>query len=124
MAVHDEIFYQMAMEEGITLTEEEMEYLANNQADVWADMTDEGKELRLGVTQEQINSTMEKMAYAQKYQLIYALLHNASEEDYGIAEDAYQELLEQQDYKIKTKVWERISFGKVTLDYEVEENGN
>lgn len=125
LAVHDEIFYQMAMEESITLTEEELTYLANNQADVWSDMTEDGKDARMGVNQEQINETLEKMAYAQKYQTIYALLHNASFEEYDFGAEAYQELLEQQDYKINTKVWERISFGKVTLDYEVEEeNGN
>ncbi|MBO5259201.1 MAG: SurA N-terminal domain-containing protein [Agathobacter sp.] len=121
MAVHDEIFYQMAVEEGITLSEEEQTSLANNQADVWADMTDEGIEIRLGITQEQINETLEKMIYAQKYQTIYALSSNGDYEDYNLGKEPYEELLEQQDYEINEKIWERVPFGKVTINYEVEE---
>ena len=121
MAIHDEIFYQMAMEEDVALSEEEWEALANYQADVWTDMTEDEKEKRLGVTQEEINQTLEKMAYAQKYQTVYALLSNQDYEDYDYGTDAYEELLEQQEYEINNNVWERITFGKVTLDYEVEE---
>ena len=119
--VHDEIFYQMAVEEGITLSEEEQTSLANNQADVWADMTDEGIEIRLGITQEQINETLEKMIYAQKYQTIYALSSNGDYEDYNFGKEPYEELLEQQDYEINEKIWERVPFGKVTINYEVEQ---
>ena len=121
MAIHDEIFYQMAMKEEIILSEEELSSLANNQTDVWSDMTEDGKEKRLGVSKEQVDKTLEKMAYAQKYQTIYALSLNASYEDYNFAREQYGALLEEQDYKINKDVWERIPFGKVTLDYEVEE---
>lgn len=121
MAIHDEIFYQMAMEEEITLTEEELSSLANNQADIWSDMTEDGKEKRLGVTREQIDETLEKMVYAQKYQTIYALSFNESYENYNFGRESYEELLKQQEYEINKKVWERITFGKVTLDYEVKE---
>lgn len=121
MAIHDEIFYQMAMKEQITLSEEEVSFLANKQVDVWSDMTEEGKEKRLGVSKDQIDQTLEKMAYAQKYQTIYALSFNASYEDYNFGAEEYEALLEEQDYKIHKDVWERITFGKVTLNYEVEE---
>lgn len=117
MAIHDELFYQMAMEEGITLSQEEKKELENRTDDFWLDLTDEGKDEKLGVTKEDIAEVMYRMAFAQKYQLIYAELHNEDYGDYEFAEDAYKELLEQQKYKIYKKVWSRVDFGNVTLEH-------
>lgn len=61
------------------------------------------------------------MIYAQKYQTIYALSSNGDYEDYNFGKEPYEELLEQQDYEINEKIWERVPFGKVTINYEVEE---
>ena len=38
MAIHDEIFYHMALDEGIELTDEEKENAANTQEDFWNDL--------------------------------------------------------------------------------------
>lgn len=117
MAIHDEIFYQMALDEEVTLTEEEEQKLKNQINDFWSDLTDDGKEKKLGVTREDIESTMRKMAYAQKYQTIYANLQNQNYEDYTFSAEAYKELLEEQNYKIYKNVWRRVDFGCVTLTY-------
>lgn len=117
MAVHDEIFYRMAVEEGIELNEAEETMLLNSINDFWLDLTDNGKEIKLGITQEDIASAMRKIAYVQKYQLIYAELHGQDYEDYDFPEDAYQELLEEQEYRIYNKVWNRVDFGNVTLEH-------
>ena len=67
MTIHDTLFYQMATAEKITLSEEEEQYLANDQQDFWSDLTEEQR-ARLGVDEETIDASMRKMALAQKYQ--------------------------------------------------------
>ncbi len=115
MAIHDELFYQMAMEEELSLTEEEEKELENQINDFWSDLADGEKDQKLGVTREDIGNTMRKMAYAQKYQLIYAELHNKKYEDYDFSAETYKRFMEKQDYKIHKSVWRRIDFGRVTL---------
>lgn len=116
MALHDELFYQMAKDE-IELSEEDEKSLELAEMDFWEDLFERDGESRLGVTREDIKETMRKMAYAQKYQEIYAALHNKETEDYDFTADAYLALLEEQDYKIHKKVWGRVSMGNVTLDH-------
>ena len=113
MAIHDELFYQMAMQEGIELTDEEEKSYRMTEQDFWGDMVDAEKDIRLGVTEQ-------KIALAQKYQEIYAALQNDEKDDYNFSEDAYKQLLEKQKYKINEKVWKRVSFGTITLDYQEE----
>ena len=120
MAIHDELFYQMAMEEGIELTEEEEASYRLTEQDFWQDMVDAEKDVRLGVTEQDIAETMHKIALAQKYQEIYAALQNGEKDDYNFSEEAYKQLLEKQKYKINEKVWKRVSFGTITLDYQEE----
>lgn len=116
MALHDELFYQMAEDE-IELSEEDEKRLELAEQDFWEDLTERDADSRLGVTREDIYETMRKLTYAQKYQEIYAALHNKETEDYDFTADAYLALLEKQDYKIHKKVWERVSMGSVTLEH-------
>ncbi len=117
MAIHDQIFYDMAIADGIELTEDEQEALKNSQQDFWADLTDEGRNEKLGVEEKDIQYTMFKAAMAQKYQQIYEELQSADEGDYSFSSDAYQKLLEQKEYKINKNVWSRVDFGNVTLEH-------
>lgn len=39
MALHDELFYQMAMEEGITLDDNDQKHMDNKLEDFWEDLT-------------------------------------------------------------------------------------
>ncbi len=117
MALHDEIFYQMAMEEGITLNEEEKQSLAFYQEDFWNDLTDDGKEEKLGVTKDDIYATMERMIYAQKMQLIYANIQGGEYEDYNFSEKAYEEMQKDWDAEIKESLWKKLFFGSITLSY-------
>ena len=66
MTIHDTLFYQMATAEKITLSEEEEQYLANDQQDFWSDLTEEQR-ARLVVDEETIDASMRKMALSQKY---------------------------------------------------------
>lgn len=118
MAVHDEIFYEMAMQEGISLNEEEENYLAQAEEDFWYDLSGNGGDKRMGIREEDILAALRKITYAQKYQQIYAELHNRSCEDYDLTGKAWQKLLKKQEYQVHEKVWKRVSFGSVSLDYE------
>lgn len=115
MAVHDEIFYQMAQEEGIKLSGEEEDTLSSMYEDYWADLLADGKVELLGVSEEDIYNSMRKMAYAQKYQSIYAQLHGLDYEELDFGEAHYEELLKTQDYKIDKSIWGRVDIGNVTI---------
>lgn len=115
MAIHDVLFYQMAEEDGITLTEEDERLLKDAQEDFWADLTDREGEQILGVEKKDMDEAMRRIAYAQKYQAIYAELQGKSYEDYEFTAEAYKKLLKKQDYKINESVWKRVRFGSVTL---------
>ncbi|MGN0415715.1 MAG: hypothetical protein ACI4FX_09510 [Agathobacter sp.] len=118
MAIHDEIFYEMAVGEGIRLRSEEEKYLAQAKDDFWSDLSEHGGDKRMGISEKDILSTMRKITYAQKYQQIYAELHNDSYEEYDFTGEAYQKLLKKQEYKIHDEVWKRVSFGSVSLNHD------
>lgn len=116
MALHDELFYQMAQGE-IELSEEDEKSIKLAEQDFWEDLSERDGDARLGVTEEDIAEILHRMAYAQKYQEIYAAMQNKDTEDYDFNAEAFKKLLEEQKYTINTKVWERVSLGSVTLDH-------
>ena len=115
MAVHDEIFYQMAVAEGLTLDVTEQEYLENDESDFWSDLEDWQRE-QLGISEEELDSEMEKIALADKYQSIYAEMNQKEYEAYNFNGEAYEALLSEHEYSVNEKVWDRVDFGSVTLD--------
>jgi hypothetical protein len=117
MAIHDELFYRMALDEEIELSDEDESLLAEKSEETWTDLVDYGKDVRLGVTQEDIEQTLRKIAYAQKMQYIYANMQGLEEEDYDFTSDSYLDFLGKQDYKISEDVWGRVDFGNVTLTH-------
>lgn len=116
MAVHDEIFYQMALAEGMELTEEECEHLANDQYDFWNDLEEEQQQA-LGVGQEEINESMRRIALAEKYQYLLAEMNSEVFEAYAVGGAAYERLLESHDYEIEDSVWDRVDFGGITVEH-------
>lgn len=116
MAVHDEIFYQLAMTEGLELTEEEETYLVNDQYDFWSDLEEEQRK-RLGVSEDDVKSTMRKLALAEKYQYLLAAMNNKDFDEYSITGAAYQKLLEEHDYELDTATWDRVPFGSITVNH-------
>ncbi len=118
MALHDEIFYQMAMNEKITLNEEDRRTLSNYQKDVWNDLKEDDRIERLGVSKEDIDATLERMSYAQKMQLIYAGMNGVEYEDYDFSAPGYENLLKEWEGEINKAAWKQLEFGSITLSYE------
>ena len=117
MAIHDELFYQLSKEFEITFSEEELQILQNDVDDFWYDLTDEGKEAKLGVTKENVYDSMYKIAVAEKCQYIYASKDGRDYEDYNFSAEEYLEFLRKYEYSVKEDVLERIDFGDVTLTH-------
>lgn len=115
MKIHDVIFYEMAVEDNVTLTQEEITYMENQKSDFWSDLEEEGR-IRLGVSEDEIAQTFEMMALAQKEQQLFADKMGVDFREYNINGDSYQELLSEHTYEINEKLWERINFGNITLD--------
>ena len=74
MALHDELFYQMAMEEGITLDDNDQKHMDNKLEDFWEDLTERQGETALGISRKDAKKTIQRIAYAQKYQEVYATI--------------------------------------------------
>lgn len=117
MAIHDEVFYEMAMQEEIELTDDEKQTLKMRTNEFWQDLVEDGKDVLLGVQEADIAETMRRIAYAEKYQSIYAQMEEVSYEDYDFSGDAYSKLLEKQDYSINKNVVKRLGVGSITLQY-------
>lgn len=116
MAVHDEIFYRLAVEEGLELSEEEETHLANDRYDFWSDLEEEQR-AALGVSEEILAESMRKIALAEKYQYLLAEMKQKSAEAYAFSGAAYEKLLEEHEYAIEEDVWERVPFGGVTVNH-------
>lgn len=116
MAAHDEIFYRLALAEGLTLDEREEAYLANEQQDFLMDLSDEQMK-RLGVTDEELMTALRKIALANKYQSILSQVEGLYYEDYNYTGLMYELILEEHEVETNEAVWDRISVGGITVNY-------
>ena len=116
-AIHDEIFYRMALEKEVELNPEEMQGVKNTQEDFWSDLSDNDSQDRLGVSREDIDRQIEKAALAYKYQIIYAEMNGEAVENYDFSGDSYQDLLKENKYEIEESVWKNVDFGGVTVNW-------
>ena len=115
MAVHDVIFYEMAKQEGAVLSDAEQAFMENQKLDFWNDLEEEGQE-RLGVSKEEIDALFERMALARKQQQLYADEQGVDLREYNVNGGLYTELLKEHTYNINKKLWERLNFGKITIE--------
>lgn len=114
-AVHDVIFYEMAAEEGTSLSEAEDAFLENQKQDFWSDLEEEGQ-ARLGVSKQEIDGLFDRMALAQKQQQLYADEKGVDLREYNVNGSLYAELLEEHSYEINEKLWKRLNFGNITIE--------
>lgn len=118
MAIHDQIFCELARKEGLEFSEEDKKVLNNKEMDFWSDLSDEQKE-NLGVSEEQIMETMTQVALAEKYQNFLAEQSgNDSYDSYSISGEEYEKILKEHSFKVKEKVWDKINFGNIVVDHK------
>lgn len=115
LAVHNEIFYQMALEAEIELTSEEILYVENQKMDFWNDLEEEGQE-KIGISMEEVSEAFLHMGLAQKQQEMLAAAEGVDSREYNVKGSAYEVLLDEHAYEINEKLWKRLNFGKIILD--------
>lgn len=116
MVVHDTLFYRLAVENELTLTKEEEVYLTNEVSDFCGDLKEAQYE-RLGVTAEELADTMRKIALANKYQSILAQMEEVPYEAYNYTGENYEAFVSGHEVKVNEGVWDRVTVGKVTVNY-------
>lgn len=117
MAIHDTLFYQLAEDMQLGLTEEEQKHISNDVMDCWMDLLDEGKEQKLGIQKEDVQIAYEKIALAEKAQAIYAEMDSVKYEDYNYGKEAYERFLSNYKYEVKDVIADRLRFGYITLEH-------
>jgi len=118
MAIHDTLFYHLYQDLNIELSEEELDYLQNDVEDFWTDLVDEEKDIKLGISKEDVYNTMYRIACSQKAQFVYAGINGVAYEDFNYAEEDFLDFLEDYEYDVKDDVLNRLDFGDITLEHE------
>ena len=116
MAVHDVIFYRQADESNIVLTSDERSSREDAKTDFWSDLYDIQLE-RLSGFEEDINSSIDRVALGQKYQKLLAEQDDLSYYDLDWDGDAFEKYKSSHEITINDKVWKRVVFGDVTLEH-------
>lgn len=116
LIIHDALLYEKALEEGITLTEAEIQDAQKSAQDFYEDLSTEQLEA-LGISLEDFQNTLEKVATARKYMLFRCEKDKRKIADWETDGIAYQAFLSESSYQINTKLWEQIDIGKITLFY-------
>ncbi len=117
MAIHDHIYYQLAIDEGMdTLTDVEEQDLTFAMTDFWEDLYDEQWE-NLPCDEETINNQMRIAAIAEKYQQYLFEENGPSFAAYNYDGYYYGLIREQHSVKINSKLWDRFVLGDITLKH-------
>ena len=117
MAVHDQIFYKAALDEGLVLSSEEKKAMEDARTDFWSDLYDEQKE-NMPVDYETINEVIRRVALAEKYQRLYANENNLTLASLAWDGYDYEVLLKEHNVRINKSLWKRVIIGDVSLVHE------
>ena len=117
MAVHDRLFYNGAIEEGLSLSGEEEEILEERYLDFLDDVLLVQTDSPL-YDEKLIHTTMEQMALSEKYQGFLADRDDTTYAGYGYDGYDYKNYLPEHEVKINKSVWDRVSIGDNTIDHK------
>ena len=114
LAIHDFLLYELAADMGMELDEEQITYAKNRCDDFWMDIGETAQK-RLGISKEEMEETLLRMALAQVYQELIAAMDAVPVEDYNAEGAAYEKLLDEHTYKVRSGIWDGVAMGHVTL---------
>ncbi len=117
MAIHDRFFYELALENAMILDADEKALLKDRTADFWEDLFEEQLK-RCPVDKSVIDSQLEIVALAEKYQNMLGETKGPSVAAYKYDGYYYQKMLEDADLKINKKLWSRFDIGEVTISHD------
>ena len=117
MAIHDHLFYQLAVAEGLdTLSDEEETELSYAINDFWEDLLDIQWE-KLPCEEETINQQIRIAAIAEKYQDYLAEEKGPSQAAYKYDGYYYGLIRDEHSVKINDKLWDKFVLGDITLKH-------
>ena len=117
MAIHDHLFYQLAVAEGMdTLSAEEENDLAYAINDFWEDLLDVQWE-KLPCDEETINQQIRLAAIAEKYQNYIAEKEGPTQAAYNYDGYYYGLIKDEHSVKINKKLWDKFVLGDITLKH-------
>lgn len=117
MAIHDHLFYQLAVAEGLdVLSASEEDELAFAITDFWEDLLDIQWE-KLPCDEETINNQIRIAAIAEKYQNKLAAENGPSQAAYKYDGYYYEQIRDAHTIKINNKLWDRFVLGDITLKH-------
>ncbi|QFJ54826.1 hypothetical protein [Pseudobutyrivibrio xylanivorans] len=117
MAVHDHLFYQLAVENGMdTLTESEEQDLSYAINDFWEDRLDIQLE-KLPCDEDTINQQIRLAAIAEKYQDYLAKEQGPSQAAYKYDGYYYSLIRDEHQVEINEKLWKKLVMGDITLEH-------
>lgn len=118
MAVHDQLFYELAVENQMdTLTEDEERELAFSQTDFWEDLLDIQWK-KLPCDEDTINAQIRKAAIAEKYQNYLAERDGPSQAAYKYDGYYYEQIEKEHDIEINDRLWDNFVVGDITLVHQ------
>ncbi len=113
-AVYDEIYFNLAIENNISLTNDEYALLQSKARDFYNDMSDYQKELS-EFDYNYVFNCISKSAMAEKYNDYIGYTYGYSNEQLGVEGSYYQDILSSHSYSVNNDIWDKISMGRVTL---------
>lgn len=117
MAVHDDLFYREAKKEHLSLDGADQQYLENSRMDFWEDLLDQQRD-RLPASKKYINSQIDRMALAQKYQELLSAKNDTSYENYDWNGKDYEKLLKKHHVKYNSKALDHLRVGEITIHHD------
>lgn len=114
-AIRDRLLSQMAAEEGITITPEEKVLLDESAQQEYDAMSDYQKE-ETGLEEKAVKETFYKAGMAEKYAKALMVREGLSEEEIAVEGSYYQELLAEHVVRIDEKTWDKVEFGRITVE--------
>lgn len=117
MAIHDHLFYQLAVEEGLDeLTPAEEIELEGSITDFWEDMLDIQWDY-LPCDEATINNQIRIAAVAEKYGNYLAKEHGPSAAAYKYDGYYYSQILEKHNVEPNKKLWDKLVLGDITIKH-------
>ena len=118
--LRDRLYYRLAMEEGMGLTEEEWEEVYRRADAMVTDMTP--KQQRLGMTEEDLIIALEKHQMADNYVLKHAKEQELTMSEevlsayFGLNSPFFKEQKQKAEVKYKDRILDKIRLGNLTIN--------
>lgn len=112
--IRDNIYYQQALLEENTLSEEEMKEIEEKASEEMNKLTEKQLEMTDYQMSDMVN-VLTKIAYAREY-VSNLMAQGYTEEELDTEGSRYEEIKKDYPVKVNDKIWEKITLGKVTIN--------